>query len=550
MASKFVVQQLLRHHVLVTPDLLSQIENQAVEECLTELLPKLAEPQPSLFRIDEFTLFSSRLQELTQRSSLLPFIDFVLSSDRSASLVNLLNQFSSTHPGPNSADPVAINPEAAQHFVPTPVGLVDTNEHLSPGSSSILFSYNQPSRKWNVGDFVSYFNRRYRSLEGMLRHRVEMNNITSIDRLKHKAEREQVAIIGIVSDKQTTKNNNIMLTLEDPTGSINVLVSVDKLELYEPARDITFDEVIGVSGTSGRNIVFANKIIWPDIPVVSELSKSPLDERAIFLSDIHCGSKKFLKTEFERFILWLNGKSGNQEQQQEARKVRYIFVVGDLVDGVGIYPGQQQDLALSSIYEQYEQAAYYLNQIPHHITIYICPGNHDAVRLSEPQPAFHPEYAKPLLSLPHVRAVSNPSMISIASTPDFGGIKVMLYHGYSFDYYFANVEGIRISGGYDRADLLLKYLLKRRHLAPTHTSSLYLPDTELDPLVITQVPDLLASGHIHKSAISTYRGVTLISGSCWQDTTAFQLKLGHNPEPCRVPLINLHTRAAKILRFG
>jgi len=41
----------------------------------------------------------------------------------------------------------------------------------------------------------------------------------------------------------------------------------------------------------------------------------------------------------------------------------------------------------------------------------------------------------------------------------------------------------------------------------------------------------------------------MISGSCWQAKTSFQEKLGHEPEPARVPLVNLKTREIKILKF-
>ncbi len=41
----------------------------------------------------------------------------------------------------------------------------------------------------------------------------------------------------------------------------------------------------------------------------------------------------------------------------------------------------------------------------------------------------------------------------------------------------------------------------------------------------------------------------MISGSCWQAKTDFQEKLGHEPEPGRVPIVNLKTRAVKILDF-
>ena len=74
--------------------------------------------------------------------------------------------------------------------------------------------------------------------------------------------------------------------------------------------------------------------------------------------------------------------------------------------------------------------------------------------------------------------------------------------------------------------------------------------TDLDPLVINQVPDFFVSGHIHKAAAANYRNITLIAGSCWQSKTTFQEKVGHNPEPSRVPIVNLKTREVKILKFG
>ena len=96
----------------------------------------------------------------------------------------------------------------------------------------------------------------------------------------------------------------------------------------------------------------------------------------------------------------------------------------------------------------------------------------------------------------------------------------------------------------------MKFLLQRRHLAPTHTSTLYIPDTAKDPLVIEKIPDFFVSGHIHKATTANYRNITLISGSCWQSKTSFQEKVGHNPEPSRIPIANLKTRKMKILKFG
>jgi len=217
---------------------------------------------------------------------------------------------------------------------------------------------------------------------------------------------------------------------------------------------------------------------------------------------------------------------------------------------VGIYQGQEEDLVIKDIYDQYQVCAEYLSAIPTEKHIILCPGNHDAMRIAEPQMIIYEDVAKPLFELPNVIMVSNPGIVNIHSSEDFPGFDVLLYHGYSFDYYAAEVESIRNNGGYDRADLIMKFLLKRRHLAPTHSSTLYSPDVEKDSLVIRKIPDFFVTGHIHKCAVSNYRNVAMICGSCWQSKTSFQEKFGHNPEPCRVPIVNLSSREMKIMKFG
>jgi DNA polymerase II small subunit len=284
--------------------------------------------------------------------------------------------------------------------------------------------------------------------------------------------------------------------------------------------------------------------------VYNELKKSPKEEYAIFLSDMHVGSKQFLNQSFEKFIKWINGEMGDEKQRELVKKTKYVFIMGDIVDGVGVYPGQEKELEIADIYAQYAEAAKFLKKIPTHMTIIMCPGNHDAVRMAEPQMPFYEDIAKPLYELPNAIIVSNPAVVTIGAQQGFPGITVLLYHGYSFDYYIANVDEIRNNGGYDRADLVMKFLLQKRHLAPTHASGVYVPYPDHDPLIISKIPDIFATGHLHKTSVSTYRNVTLICGSCWQGKTTFQEKVGHNPEPGRVPLVNLQTREMKILRFG
>ncbi len=416
--------------------------------------------------------------------------------------------------------------------------------------TNIIYSYTDEPKKREPQDFADYLNNRYRALEKILKQRQELKNTISIGKILNKKDKESSSIIGMVNDKRYTKNGNLMLVLEDPTGIKKVIVNKNKPSLFNEAQDIVLDEVIGVVGVSVDTVIFANNILWPDVPTNKELKKYDEEKYVVFLSDLHVGSSKFLPEDFEKFLRWINGETGNEQQRHISKNVEHIFIAGDLVDGCGIYPEQDKELTTKDIYQQYKECAALLNQIPKYIPLIICPGNHDALRISEPQPPLPKDYAKPLHEMNNVMMVSNPSMININSTSNFSGFDVMMYHGYSFDYFIAGVDSLRNQGGYDRVDLIMKFLMKRRHLAPTHKSTLYIPDVKKDPLVIEKIPDFFLSGHIHKSAIANYRNTTLICGSCWQAKTIFQEKVGHNPEPSRVPVVNLKTRDVKILKFG
>ncbi len=423
-----------------------------------------------------------------------------------------------------------------------------SGNHATVSSVRIVSEYDDKPKKRSVQDFIDYFNARYRSIERLLQPRQELQNLTSIARVRAKKDREQVSIIGIVADKRVTKNEHIMLTLEDTTGRINVLIAKSKPELHTPARDIVFDEVIGISGIPGEDIIFANNFVLPDIPII-EVKKCPEEVYAVVLSCVHVGSARFERERFERFIEWVNGRV--PEQREVVDKLKYIFVCGDVVDGVGIYPQQEKELSITDIREQYRECARLLSKVPHKIQVIICPGNHDVGRISEPQPKLSKDYAAPLWDLPNVTMVCNPCLVNIHGSSDFPGFDVLMYHGYSFDDYGEVVPSIKNSGTHisDRAPLIMRFLLQRRHLAPQHTSTMYIPDARMDPLVIERVPDIFVAGHIHKAGVLHYRGVSLVCGSCFQSKTDFQEKVGHDPEPGVVPLINLQTRQISFMRF-
>ncbi len=454
-------------------------------------------------------------------------------------IIDFMNSFSER--------PGALHPEV-------PAGRATAAGPSSPGDRFMSINvtcYKEKPAKTNIQDFVSYFNTRYRTLEKFLRNRPQLENLMSVSRIISKQDYGRVSLIGMISDKRLSKNGNLIITTEDPTGMIKFVVRKDNLDLFSIANNLVFDDVVGVSGSNKEKIIFADTIILPDIPLNKEVKKSPVEEYALFLSDLHVGSSLFLAEDFDRFIKWINQETGSDAQKEIASKVKYIFIIGDLVDGIGIYGAQEHELAIPDIYDQYKECAALLSKIPSHIPLIICPGNHDAVRISEPQPVLPMEFAEPIYMLPNVLMVTNPSIINIGATGEFPGFDVLMYHGYSFDFYADAVEEIRsqqpnIS---DRAGLVMQFLLKRRHLAPTHESTLRVVDPIEDPLVINNVPDFFIAGHIHKCATLVYRNVILICGSCWQSKTPFQERVGHKPEPGKVPVVNLKTRQIKVLNF-
>ncbi len=425
----------------------------------------------------------------------------------------------------------------------------EIKENLDDSRVKVLLSYEYKNKKKEVADFVNYFKNRYNSLKEILSNRQELQDSISIGRLVRKQEGEMVSLIGMIIDKNLTKNENIKITLEDPTGTFNILITKNKQELYNLAKDLVLDEVIGISGVIANKIIFCNAVYFPEVSIGHELKKSPDEIYAVFISDIHFGIKNFLTDDFMKFIMWLRCEYGNEQQRDIASKIKYLFVTGDVVEGVGIYPGQEEDLEIKDIYAQYEEATRYFKMVPENIKIIMCGGNHDAMRMSEPQPVFDKEISKGFYEIPNLIMVTNPALVNIHACPGFPGFDVLMYHGGSFPYYGENVPSIREKGGLARCDLIMKFLLQRRHLAPSHSSTLYVPDETCDPLVIEKVPDIFVSGHIHQISVGSYRNISTINSSCWVVQSEDNAKRGIVPHPGKIPIINLKTREIKIMNF-
>ncbi len=382
----------------------------------------------------------------------------------------------------------------------------------------------------NVIDFAKLFNDRYSNIKRILSKRRELSGIIPIARIK-KVQRD-VRFVGIVNEIRTTKNGHTLLELEDEEDKIQVLIM--KGGAKRPSDSFVKDEVVGVVGSLSKDgeIVVAKEFIRPDVPLNSGMAPSKSESVLAFVSDIHVGSTEFLNDEWNRFISWLN-------KDPVAKDINYIVMPGDLVDGIGIYPNQEDELLIEDVYAQYTELARLVSMIPERIKIVMMPGNHDAVRLAEPQPAL-PEEIRRIFSPREIKFVGNPCYLEVE------GRTILAYHGRSMDDFVSSVRNL----GYSAPGDIMKEMLRRRHMAPIYGERTALAPEQKDYLVIDTVPDIFVTGHVHACSVAEYRGIKLINASAWQAQTSFQRMHNQMPDPAKVPMVHLGTGEVWIEDFS
>ncbi len=389
---------------------------------------------------------------------------------------------------------------------------------------------NKISATGSLEDCIEYFRSRFRKISRILRKRADVKDAGSIADALKAPENSRVKIICMVTEKRETKRG-IFFRIEDLENQAIVFVPSEKRDTYSKAQMILLDQVICVSALRGKNsLLIADDLILPDVPL-KKPNKSSVPVYAVLLSDLHVGSKMFMEKEFRYFIRWLKGKVGGSNFKDLAARVKYLVIAGDIVDGVGIYPQQLEELKIKDLYKQYEEAARILEDVPDYIEIIIIPGNHDATRRALPQPAILREYAEPLYELGRIHFLGDPSLISLH------GVKILLSHGRSLDDIISSVPNL----SFQAPDEAMKILLQCRHLAPIYGMRTLIASERVDHLVIDEVPDIFHAGHVHMMKYSTYRGILVVNSGAWQEQTEYQKEMGHVPNPGIVPVVNLQT---------
>ncbi len=390
----------------------------------------------------------------------------------------------------------------------------------------------QSNTKGTLNDIVNLFYDRYQTIAEILRNQAGFKASGTIKQIqKEKKKGRSYNLVGIVLDVRRTKSGGKMVTMEDLSSTMSVFVRKD-----DPASATIFkDEVLGISGKFGDDgrMFWVDNVVYPDIlPNHQNKGGMEFDPVSIaFISDLHMGSKKFLESEWDKMVAWMN------TDDETAQNIKWLVLSGDVIDGIGIYPGHEENICIANSFDQYEMCARKLDELPDHITPILLPGNHDAVRPAEPQPMLEPGVQQKFNSTIHV---GNPARINLS------GIDVLSYHGKGIDDIVPRVETVT----YDKPQEAMKLMLQKRHLAPMWGERNALSPEEEDQMVIQSPPDIFVTGHTHAHATEWHRGIPLVVSSTFQGETDFMQMMGYKPKMGYLSVYNIQNRQFRIGQFA
>jgi len=401
-----------------------------------------------------------------------------------------------------------------------------------------------------VDGYTALFRSRFEKTMRILAQRPDSKRISKVSAVKQRVrmgkqiERGEkslhgagnsIIIAGLLMSKRT-KKNDVELSVDDYTG---ILTATSTLEdVKKQVSTLTLDQMVmlELENGKGRPGLTIKSVMVPDIPDHLP-NKSKSEGYAVLISDLHVGSKYFMKNEFLKFLEWLS----SPHSDDIVKKIKFLCVGGDLIDGIGIFPNQDKELLEIDAAKQMSHAAQLLAKVPKHIKILVIPGNHDLGRRALPQPAIpRMNFGEQFYSLENCIMLGNPAFVEL------NGVKVLMYHGQGLDDIIATTPGL----SYSKPAEAMKVLLKARHLAPIYGERTPVAPEREDMMVITEVPDIFHAGHVHVADIQSYRGTLVVNSGAWQSQTKFQQTMGITPTPGVAVIVNLATLQPLVYDFN
>ena len=432
---------------------------------------------------------------------------------------------------------IEVQQEAKPEKKPAPVS---SRKEKFDTDFQIIYQPDTRKNPASAQSFRNYFESRFDQISSFFSRRRDITNRVSTNHLDANASKDEVSLIAMVSSKQKTRKGNIILELEDKSGSLTGIIMNLNIDLVQKAEFILEDSVLCFRGRWNKEMLNINDVLWPDIPFHHKPHKSPEAVLALFISDIHVGSKNFAGELFLRLIKLINGQLESEKYNKIGENVKYLFVGGDVVDGVGVYPGQADDLLLENIQLQYLLAAEYFEQIRSDVEIIIIPGNHDAARSAEPQTPIQKEFAPELHNLDNVHLLGSPSYLKVHN------VEILMSHGNSILDINSAIPAIH----HETSIPAMVEMLKNRHLVPIYGKRTPIAPEPVDQLVISKIPDIFHTGHTHIAGDENYKGVTLINSGTFQYQTSYQKSMNINPTTGKTYSINLNNFKRSILDFN
>lgn len=429
--------------------------------------------------------------------------------------------------------------------------------HLHNSDTSEPVSYKvllDPTPIINSGEgvegYTSLFRSRYEKSMHILSLRPDSRRITRIKTLKKKnvntgnqkpyMRYEQISessptmvVAGLVMSRQF-KRHVLEIAIDDFSGDLHVVGMTE--DIKKQGSLITTDQMVMLeleNGGKSQDLIIKN-IISPDIPEhLPNRAKS--ESYVVLISDLHVGSKYFMETAFMKFLNWISSAD-----DEIVRKIKFLCIGGDLVDGIGIFPNQDKELLELNINSQMSHVIDLLSRIPNHINVFVIPGNHDPGRRALPQPSIPRQNSERLYTFQNFKMLGNPSLIEL------NGVKILMYHGQSLDDIIGTIPDL----SYAKPAEAMKVLLKARHLSPIYGERTPIAPEQEDHMVITEVPDIFHSGHIHVLDAQNYRGTLIVNSGAWQGQTNFQRTMGIIPTPGVAVIVDLSTLQPFIMDFN
>ena len=188
-----------------------------------------------------------------------------------------------------------------QNDLETYLGIKD-----DPNLQSDLKVLSDPTEKITSGEGVkgynALFSSRFNKLKRIISERPESKMLKAISVVKSTKLENDVYVCGLVTARSAERNIT-KLVLEDPSGSFEGIIFDD--ELQKTAGTLLIDQFVMVRVATAKNSgLMIKDLIMPDLPD-QKINKSESEVYAVFLSDLHIGSKYFMEEELVEFVKWM-----------------------------------------------------------------------------------------------------------------------------------------------------------------------------------------------------------------------------------------------------